>query len=145
MFTHPTHLNFGIRQKAFYKGLFFRFLPLLTLLSSTMPLHADGIIAVLKNSSTIERRDAANGSYKGSISVNNALDVGCDGETIAVLLGNGTVQRYNAQNGSFQGSISISGKPSAVQVSGGVIVVTTERSVNRYNARTGSYMGSSSR
>jgi hypothetical protein len=77
MFTHSSHLNFGIRQKAFYKDLFFRFLPLLTLLSSTMPLHADGIIAVLKNSSTIERRDAANGSYKGSISVNNALDVGC--------------------------------------------------------------------
>ena len=145
MFTHTTHFNFGIRQKSFFKGFFFKLVPFFTLLSSTMPLHADGIIAVLKNSSTVERRDAANGSYKGSISVNSALDVGCDGETIAVLLGNGTVQRYNAQNGSFQGSIAISGKPSAVQVSGGVIVVTTERSVNRYNARTGSYMGSSSR
>ena len=118
---------------------------LAALILTTMPLHADGILATLKNSSTIERRDAANGAYKGSISVSNAIDVGCDGETIAVLLGNGTVQRYNAQNASFQGSIAISGKPSAVQVSGGVIVVTTERSVNRYNARNGSYMGSSSR
>jgi len=145
MFTHPAHLNFGIRQKAFYKGLFFRFVPLFTLLSSTMPLHADGIIAILKNSSTIERRGAANGSYKGSISVNNALDVGCDGETIAVLLGNGTVQRYNAQTGAYQGSISIGGSLKAVQVSGGVIAVTTQNSVNLYNAKTGAYMGSSSR
>ncbi len=46
---------------------------LAALFLATMPLHAGGIIAVLKNSSTIERRDAANGSYKGSISVNNAL------------------------------------------------------------------------
>ena len=118
---------------------------LAALFCSAMPLHADGILATLKNPSTVERRDAANGSYKGSISVNNAIDVGCDGETIAVLLANGSVNRYNAQNGSYQGSISVSGKPSAVQVTSGVIAVTTERSVNRYNAKNGSYMGSSSR
>ena len=114
------------------------------LLLTAMPLHADDIIAVLKNSSTVERRDAANGSFKGSISVNNAIDVDCDGDTIAVLLANGSVYRYSADNGSFQGSIAISGKPSGVQVSGGVIAVTTANSVNRYKASSGAFMGSSS-
>ena len=109
-----------------------------------MPLHADGVIAVLKNSSSVERRDAKTGSFKGSISVSNAISVGCDGETIAVLLANGTVNRYSAASGSFQGSISVSGKPTAVQVSGGVIAVTAGRSLNRYNAKSGSFMGSSS-
>lgn len=65
----------------------------LALLFSTMSLQADSIIAVLKNYSTIERRDAKTGAFKGSISVQNAIDVGCDGETIAVLLTNGTVCR----------------------------------------------------
>ena len=74
----------------------------------------------------------------------NAIDVGCDGETIAVLLTNGTVCRYNAQTGAYQGSIAIGGTCKSVQVSGGVIAVTTQRSVNRYNAKTGAYMGSSS-
>ena len=43
-----------------------------TLLLTTMSLHADGVIAVLKNSSSVERRDAKTGSFKGSISVSNA-------------------------------------------------------------------------
>ena len=125
-------------------GNFVRKFTLFALLLTALPVHADGIIAVLKSSSIVERRDATSGAFKGSISVNNALDVGCDGETIAVLLANGSVYRYRADNGSFQGSIAISGKPSGVQVSGGVIAVTTANSVNRYKASTGSFMGSSS-
>lgn len=125
-------------------GSLMKHLLVAVLILSAMPLHADGIIAVLKSSSSVERRDAKTGSFKGSISVSNAIDVGCDGDTIAVLLSNGTVNRYNAASGSFQGAISVSGKPSAVQVSGGVIAVTAGRSLNRYNAKTGSYMGSSS-
>ena len=105
---------------------------------------ADGIIAVLKSPSSVECRDAKSGSFKGSISVNNAIDVACDGETIAVLLANSSVYRYNADNRSFQGSISVSGKPKGVQVSGGVIAVTTDRNILRYNARNGAFMGSSS-
>jgi hypothetical protein len=118
---------------------------LAALLLIPMPLQAENIIAVLKSPSVVERRDSKTGAFKGSISVNNAIDVGCDGETIAVLLASGSVYRYAASNGSFKGSIAVSGKPSAVQVSGGVIVVTTGKSVNRYNASSGAFMGSSSR
>lgn len=134
----------GRSRRCFFRGLALRCLLLIFLLLTPMSLHADNIIATLKNSSSVERRDAKTGAFKGSISVSNAIDVGCDGETIAVLLGNGSVNRYDAQSGAFRGSISVSGKPDSVQVSGGVIAVTTGRSVNRYNAQTGAFMGSSS-
>ena len=117
---------------------------LLTMLT-ILPVKADGIIAVLKNPSSVERRDAKTGAYKGSLSVSKAIGVGCDGETIAVLLASGSVARYHAGTGAYQGTIQMSGKPTAVQVSGGMIVVTTERSWVRYNAKTGAYLGSSSR
>jgi hypothetical protein len=104
------------------------------LLFAAMPLHADGILAVLKNPNTVERRDAQSGAFKGSVSVNKAIGVGCDGETIAILLAGGTIARYDAKNGAFRGSISLSGKPSAVLGSGGIIAATTERGMNRYNA-----------
>jgi len=118
---------------------------LAALIFTAMPLQADTILAVLKSPTTVERRDAKSGAFKGSISVNNAVDAACDGETIAVLLASGSVYRYEAKSGSFRGSISLSGKPTGVQVTGGVIAVTTaSRSVNRYNAKTGAFMGSSS-
>ena len=107
-------------------------------------LRADGIVAVLKSPSQVNRNDAQTGLFKGSISVSDAIAVGCDGAVIAVLLANGTVSRYNAVTGSFQGSISVGSKASSVQVSGGVIVVTADRQVKRYNAKTGSFMGASS-
>ena len=107
-------------------------------------LQADGIVAVLKSPSQVIRNDAQTGSFKGSISVSEAIAVGCDGEVIAVLLANGTVNRYNALTGSFQGSISVGPKATSIQVSGGVIVVTADRQAKRYNAKTGSFMGSSS-
>lgn len=113
------------------------------LLLLTMSSYANGIIATLKSSSIVECRDARTGAFKRLISVNNAIDVGCDGETIAVLQGNGLVYRYDAQTGAFRGSISVSGKPTAVQVTGGVIVVTSGRTVTRYDARTGAFIGSS--
>ena len=107
-------------------------------------LRADGIIAVLKSPNQVIRNDANTGVFKGSISVNNAIAVGCDGETIAVLLSNGTVNRYNASTGAFNGSISVGQKATSVQVSGGVIAVTIDRQVKRYKAGTGVFMGSTS-
>lgn len=107
-------------------------------------LRADGIIAVLKSPSQVYRNDAKTGVFKGSISVSNAIAVGCDGETIAVLLSNGTVNRYNASTGVFCGSISVGQKATSVQVSGGVIAVTVDRQVRRYKADTGVFIGSTS-
>jgi len=107
-------------------------------------LRADGIIAVLKSPNQVIRNDAKTGVFKGSISVNNAIAVGCDGETIAVLLSNGTVNRYNASTGVFCGSISVGQKATSVQVSGGVIAVTVDRQVKRYKAGTGVFIGSTS-
>lgn len=107
-------------------------------------LLADGIVAVLKSPTQVNRNDAQTGSFKGSISVRDAISVGCDGEVIAVLLKNGTVNRYNALTGAFQGSISVGSKATSVQVSGGVIVVTAAGQAIRYNAKIGTFMGSSS-
>jgi len=107
-------------------------------------LQADGIVAVLKSPSQVNRNDAQTGSFQGSISVRDAIAVGCDGQIIAVLLANGTVNRYNALSGSFQGSISVGSKANSIQVSGGVIVVTADRMAKRYNSKTGSFMGSTS-
>lgn len=104
--------------------------------------RADGVTAMLKSPSLINRLDATTGTYLGSISVSNAVDVGCDGRTIAALLANGTVNRYDASNGSYQGSISVGGNPQSVQVSGGVIIVRTDSNIKRYNASNGAYMGS---
>lgn len=104
--------------------------------------QADGITAALKNPSTVYRLDATTGAYKGSISVNNAISVGCDGETIAVLLANGSVYRYDANSGSYKGSFQVSGDPQSVQVSGGVIAVGTANQIMRYKASNGSYLGS---
>jgi len=102
------------------------------------------ITASLKNPSTVTRSDAKTGSYQGSISVSNAIAVGCDGTTIAVLSANGNVTRYDARTGSYQGSISAGAKATSVQVTGGVIIVQKDRTLTRYNAKTGSYLGSTS-
>ena len=102
------------------------------------------ITASLKNPSTVIRSDAKTGSYQGSISVSNAIAVGCDGTTIAVLSANGNVTRYDARTGSYQGSISAGAKSTSVQVTGGVIIVQKDRTLTRYDAKTGSYLGSSS-
>ena len=78
-----------------------------TLILTTMPLHADGVIAVLKNSSSVERRDAKKGSFQGSISVSGkptAFQV--SGGVIAVTAGR-SLNRYNAKSGSFMGSSSL--------------------------------------
>ena len=106
--------------------------------------QADGVTAVLKSPSLINRLNATTGAFMGSISVSNAVDVGCDGQTIAALLANGTVNRYDASNGSFQGSISVGGNAQSVQVSGGVIIVRTASDIKRYKASNGAFMGSSS-
>jgi len=105
---------------------------------------ADGIVASLKDPSTVTRTDATTGSYKGTISVSNAIAVGCDGTTIAVLSANGNVTRYDAKTGSYQGSISAGAKSTDVQVTGGVIIVQKDRTLTRYDAKSGSYLGSSS-
>ncbi|MCX6972486.1 MAG: hypothetical protein NTV93_20375, partial [Verrucomicrobia bacterium] len=105
---------------------------------------ATAITASLKNPSTVTRSDAKTGSYQGSISVSNAIAVGCDGTTIAVLSANGNVTRYDARTGSYQGSISAGAKATSVQVTGGVIIVQKDRTLTRYDAKTGSYLGSSS-
>jgi len=115
---------------------------LLFLLCSTA--FADGVTASLKNSSTVIRADATTGSRLGSISVDNAISVGCDGTTIAVLCANGNVRRYDARSGSYQGAISTGQKATGVQVSGGVIVVQCGQSLRRYDAKSGGYLGSSS-
>ena len=102
------------------------------------------ITASLKNPSTVIRSDAKTGSYQGSISVSNAIAVGCDGTTIAVLSANGNVTRYDAHTGSYQGSISAGAKSTSVQVTGGVITVQKDRTLTRYDAKSGSYLGASS-
>lgn len=105
---------------------------------------ADGIVAALKNSSTVTRYDASSGIYLGAFSVDNAIAVGCDGTTIAVLCNNGNVRQYDAQSGSYQGSISTGQVATGVQVSGGIITVQCGTSLRRYDAKTGSYLGSES-
>lgn len=104
--------------------------------------HADGITAVMKSPSMIYRLDATTGAYKGSIQVNNAVSVGCDGETIAVLLASNFVNRYDAETGAFQGAFQVSDNPQSVQVSGGVIAVRTANYIKRYDATSGSFLGS---
>jgi len=104
--------------------------------------QADGITAVIKSPSTIYRLDATTGTFKGSIQVNNAVSVGCDGTTIAVLLANDFVNRYNAETGAFQGSFQVGDNPQSVQVSGGVIAVRTAKHMKRYKATTGAFLGS---
>ena len=125
--------------------------PLSAFLLSSFILHTSSfaasdaaITASLKNPSTVTRSDAKTGSYQGSISVSNAIAVGCDGTTIAVLSANGNVTRYDARTGSCQGSISAGAKSTSVQVTGGVIIVQKDRTLTRYDAKTGSYLGSSS-
>ncbi|MEI8388209.1 MAG: PQQ-binding-like beta-propeller repeat protein, partial [Verrucomicrobiota bacterium] len=112
--------------------------------SKAFAADPSGVTASLKNSSTVIRSDARTGSYQGSISVSNAISVGCDGTTIAVLSANGNVSRYDASTGSYQGSISAGAKSTSVQISGGVIIVQKDRTLTRYDAKTGSYLGSSS-
>ena len=90
------------------------------LFAGTACAFAGDVTAVIKTPSLIYRIDAASGAYKGSIQVNNAISVGCDGKTIAVLLGNGSVNRYDAQNGAYRGSIQGGKDAESVQVSGGV-------------------------
>ena len=111
---------------------------------SSFAADPTAITASLKNPSTVTRSDAKTGSYQGSISVSNAIAVGCDGTTIAVLSANGNVTRYDAHTGSYQGSISAGAKATSVQVTGGVIIVQKDRTLTRYDAKTGSYLGSSS-
>jgi hypothetical protein len=78
-----------------------------TLLLTTMSLHADGIIAVLKNPSSVERRDAKTGSFKGSISVSGKpIAVQVSGGVIAVTTER-SLNRYNAKSGSYMGSSSL--------------------------------------
>ena len=74
----------------------------LALLFSTMSLQADGIIAVLKNYSTIERRDAKTGAFKGSISVMNAIDVGCDGDGVPPKFGPVVMRGFVGVSGWFR-------------------------------------------
>ena len=112
--------------------------------TSSFAADASAITASLKNPSTSTRSYANTGSYQGSISVSNAIAVGCDGTTIAVLSVNGNVTRYDARTGSYQGSISAGAKATSVQVTGGAIIVQKDRTLTRYNAKTGSYLGSSS-
>lgn len=109
--------------------------------AGTACTFAYDVTAVIKTPSLIYRIDAANGAYKGSIQVNNAISVGCDGKTIAVLLGNGSVNRYDAQNGAYRGSIQAGKDAESVQVSGGVIAVRTKSQLKRYKADSGSYIG----
>jgi hypothetical protein len=111
------------------------------LFASTACVSAYDITAVIKTPSLIYRIDAASGAYKGSIQVNNAISVGCDGKTIAVLLGSGSVSRYDAQNGAYRGSIQVGKDAQSVQVSDGVIAVRTNNQLKRYKADSGSYVG----
>jgi hypothetical protein len=104
---------------------------------------AGDVTAVIKSPSLVYRLDAVTGAYKGSIQVNNATSVGCDGKTIAVLLKNGFVNRYSAESGAYQGSFQVGDNPESVQVSGGVIAVRTAKQLKRYKASNGSFLGSS--
>ena len=104
-------------------------------------LFADGIIAVLKDQNTVYRSDAQTGAFKGSIQVNKAGSLGCDGQTIAVLQKGGFINRYSADSGNFLGQIQVGPNASNLQVASGVIVVTTGNSITRYNARTGAFLG----
>ena len=105
--------------------------------------EAGGVIATLKSPSLVVRSDARNGTFLGSISVQQAIAVGCDGDFIAVLSSGGRVTRYDAARGSFLGIISADSKASQVQVSGGVIAVQVQGRTIRYDAATGRYLGSS--
>jgi hypothetical protein len=108
------------------------------------PAFADGVVASLKSPSIVTRADATTGRRLGSISVDNAISVGCDGTTIAVLCANGNVRRYDARSGSYQGAISMGQKATGVQVTGGIIVVQCDQSLRRYDAKSGSYLGATS-
>ena len=113
-------------------------------LFSSFAADPGAVVASLKSPSTVTRSNGKTGSYLGSISVSNAISVGCDGTTIAVLSANGSVNRYDARTGSYQGSISAGAKTTSVQVTGGVIIVQKDRTLNRYDAKSGSYLGSTS-
>jgi hypothetical protein len=108
---------------------------------------ADGVIVVLKNSSAVERRDAANGHYLGTINVTNAVRADTDGETIAIQLADGTIRRHEAKNGQFMGLVgnAYRGRQeiSSMSVTNGVVVVVVGRTAYRFKARTGQFMGSS--
>lgn len=106
-------------------------------------VSAGEVTAVIKSHSLVYRLDAVTGAYKGSIQVDRALGVGCDGTTIAVLLGNGFVNRYDAQSGAYRGSFQVGDGPQSVQVSGGVIAVRTAHQLKRYKASNGAFLGSS--
>lgn len=121
-----------------------RIVGLLLFLLFATPVFADGVIAALKNSSTVTRIDASNGGYLGSISTNSAISASSDGSTIAILSASGTVSRYEARSGSFLGSISSDSNATSIQVINGVIAVISHGTVNRYNAKTGNFLGSSS-
>ena len=121
-----------------------RIVALLLFLLFATPGFADGVIAALKNSSTVTRIDATNGGFLGSISTSGAISASSDGSTIAVLSASGTVSRYDARSGSFLGSISSDSDASSIQVTNGVIAVISHSTVNRYNAKTGNFLGSSS-
>lgn len=109
-------------------------------ISASDPLS---VVASLKNPATVVRTDATSGRFLGSISVNKAIDVGCDGNTIAVLSESRNIGRYDALTGSFRGSISVGQNVTDIQVIGGVIIVRKGRSLTRYNAKTGAFLGSS--
>jgi hypothetical protein len=111
-------------------------------LACAAPVQAEGVIAILKNPNTVERREAKSGNFLGSIAVNKGVDVGCDGRIIAVLLANGNIHRYDAGNGTFRGSIAPLYKAKSVRVTGGIILVTTEKQLLRYDAGKGTYLGS---
>jgi hypothetical protein len=108
-------------------------------------LAAGGVAATLVNSHTVRRTDAQTGRFLGSITVNNALAVACDGETIAVLRDGNLISRYDAPSGRFLGSTQ-AGAPDAtnIQMSSGVIIVQTGNLLKRYDARTGRFLGSTS-
>ncbi|MFZ4775989.1 MAG: hypothetical protein ACOYM3_11525 [Terrimicrobiaceae bacterium] len=148
---HPVIKRFVVRSwraPRLFRAHFFLLISLLTFqVSAFSPAFAASdaaITASLKNSSTVIRSDAKTGSYQGSISVSNAIAVGCDGTTIAVLSANYNVTRYDARTGSYQGSKSAGAKATSVQVTGGVIIVQKDRTLTRYDAKTVTYLGSSS-
>jgi len=135
----------SLRRAGLTRGAFFLAAVCVILTSRLAPgFDSAPVLASLKGPSSVIRTNAKTGSFLGSISVNSAIAVGCDGTTIAVLSSSGSVNRYDAQTGSFQGTITVGGKAVGVQVTGGVIVVQMERSLNRYNAKTGSFLGSTS-
>lgn len=114
---------------------------MILLLAMSHYVQADGVTAVLKGPTQIYRLDATTGAYKGTIAVNNAIGVGCDGEYIAALLANGSVKRYDAKSGTYLGTIQVAGDPQSVQVTGGIIIVRTEKQLQRYKASNGTFLG----